>query len=219
VTASLSTSHQLQRLPIGDSAAAWEAAGFVSQTLPDGLPGVVVGQTALVLAGGDKRGLHGLGLAGAACPDLDIFDASESRAGRVIDHPNGVGSIDHVVMMTGDCDATTSLLTACGLVARRVRRFEAGGLSRRQAFFWIGDVILELVGPDDAEPEPDPPSLWGLALNCPDLDATVAELGPERCSEARDAIQPGRRIATMRTRDLDVSVAIALMSPHVARST
>lgn len=44
----------------------------------------------------------------------------------------------------------------------------------------------------------------------PDLEATVAGLG-DRVSEIRDAVQPGRRIATLR-RAAGLSVPIALMS-------
>lgn len=218
MTASAATSPQLRRITIGDSAEAWDAAGFALQTLSDGTRGLVLGQTTLVPIGGEDRGIRGLGVEGTANADLAIFDAASSPVGAPIAHPNHIGAIDHVVMMTGDCDATTATLTAAGFEARRVRRLVVGDVERRQTFFWMGDVILELVGPDEAEAEPAPPSLWGLALTCPDLDASVAALGPERCSEAREAVQPGRRIATMRTRELDISVAIALMSPHVART-
>jgi len=209
-------SHQLHQVLIGDAAAAWEAAGFEIDVLADGAQAVVLGNTALLLGYADERGIRGLGLDRGACPDLGFFDAVHSATGSSGQHPNGVDSIDHVVLMAGDCDAVTALLAESGLEARRVRRFVMGDTEQRQTFFWMGDVILELVGPDAAPSDPDPPSLWGLALNCPDLDATVATLGPERCSEARDAVQAGRRIATMRTRDLDISVAIALMSPHVS---
>jgi hypothetical protein len=84
---------------------------------------------------------------------------------------------------------------------------------RRQTFFWLGDVILELVGAD--EPEGDGPSkVWGLALTCSDLDATAATLG-DKCGDPKPAVQRGRRIATLRTSALGISIPIALMSPHV----
>jgi hypothetical protein len=56
-----------------------------------------------------------------------------------------------------------------------------------------------------------PASLWGLALNAPDLERTVAELG-EHVSPIRPAVQPGRRIATLR-RSAGLAVPIALMTP------
>jgi hypothetical protein len=44
----------------------------------------------------------------------------------------------------------------------------------------------------------------------PDLDATVAFLG-DGVSEARDAVQPGRRIATLR-RSAGLALPVALMT-------
>ncbi len=56
-----------------------------------------------------------------------------------------------------------------------------------------------------------PPSSWGLAFVAPDLDATVVALG-DRVSEIRPAVQPGRRIATLR-RSAGLSLPVALMTP------
>lgn len=56
-----------------------------------------------------------------------------------------------------------------------------------------------------------PAFFWGLALVAPDLDATVAELGGDRVGEARAAVQPGRRIATLR-RSAGLSAPVALMT-------
>ncbi|HEU4944272.1 MAG TPA: hypothetical protein VFT10_03835, partial [Solirubrobacterales bacterium] len=59
---------------------------------------------------------------------------------------------------------------------------------------------------------PDRPAFfWGLALVAPDIEATVAGLG-DRVSEARPAVQPGRRIATLR-RSAGLSLPVALMTP------
>jgi hypothetical protein len=46
-----------------------------------------------------------------------------------------------------------------------------------------------------------------------DLEATIASLG-ERASEVRDAVQPGRRIATLR-RSAGLSLPVALITPVV----
>ena len=56
---------------------------------------------------------------------------------------------------------------------------------------------------------------WGLAFIAPDLDATVAGLG-DRVSEIRAAIQPGRRIATLR-RSAGLAVPVALINPPAER--
>ena len=84
----------------------------------------------------------------------------------------------------------------------------------RQAFLWAGDVILEVGGPH--QPDGDgPASLWGMVVVVPDLDATATLLGDDLGSP-RDAVQPGRRIATVR-RDSGVSVPLAFITPHVRR--
>lgn len=210
--------NQLNQIAVTDPADAWEAAGFA---VADGR--LTIGSTSVVCGQkmGDGSGITGLGIAGIGANTLGLFDGAALPHGdgseNDVAHPNGVGSIDHVVMMTKDCDATTGELERLGLEARRVRRFEARGAQQRQTFFWMGDVILELVGPDTAETsdaaDGSTVDLWGLALTCPDLVATTTWLG-ERSSEPRTAVQPGREIATLRTRELGISVAIALMSPH-----
>jgi len=55
-----------------------------------------------------------------------------------------------------------------------------------------------------------------LALECDDLDLAAHRLG-EALGTVKDAVQPGRRIATVRTKELGISVPIALMSPHHPR--
>ena len=58
-------------------------------------------------------------------------------------------------------------------------------------------------------------ALWGLALTCDDLDRAKDTLGG-MLSDPKTAVQPGRRIATLRTRDLDISAPIVLLSPHLS---
>lgn len=75
----------------------------------------------------------------------------------------------------------------------------------RQAFLRLGPVILELVETGHAAP-----AFWGLVVTVADLDAAAAGLG-ELLGSPRDAVQPGRRIATVR-QAAGLSVALALMS-------
>jgi hypothetical protein len=82
----------------------------------------------------------------------------------------------------------------------------------RQHFFRLGEVILELIGSPDTPGEGDP-GFFGLAHTVRDLDAAAALLG-EHLGDTKDAVQPGRRIATLRHRELGMSVATALMSPE-----
>ena len=121
-------------------------------------------------------------------------------------HPNGVTRIDHLVVITPDLDRTTAAIEALGIEARRTRE---AGRGRRQRFFRLGEVILELVGP--VEPSgAGPATFWGLAFTVADIDATTGHL-VGRTGEPRTAVQPGRRIATLRPGD-DLSVPIAFMS-------
>lgn len=123
-------------------------------------------------------------------------------------HPNGALRLDHVVVSTPDLERTLAALQDAGLELRRVRD---AGPTMRQAFLWVGDVILEVVGPQ--EPQGDGPArFWGLVVVVADLDAACAALG-DLAGEPRDAIQPGRRIATVR-RAAGIGTALALMTPH-----
>src|SRR3546814_14218381 len=78
----------------------------------------------------------------------------------------------------------------------------------------MGEVTLELVGPPRATGD-DPCRIWGYALVTDDIDASAAWLG-DRCTPPKPAVQPGRRIATVRTRELGIGPTIALMTPHVS---
>ena len=63
----------------------------------------------------------------------------------------------------------------------------------------------------------EPPRVTkGLAFVTQDIDAAAAALG-DGLGRVKDAVQPGRRIGTVRTKDLDISVALALMTPHVKK--
>ncbi len=128
-------------------------------------------------------------------------------------HPNGVVALDHVVVATPHLDRTIDALVEAGFELRRTRATRLGDRPATQAFLWAGDVILEVVGAD-GEHGDGRATVWGLAFVSGDLDGSVAWLGPERCGPASDAVQPGRRIATVRTRALGIAVPIVLMSPH-----
>jgi catechol 2,3-dioxygenase-like lactoylglutathione lyase family enzyme len=132
------------------------------------------------------------------------------------EHPNGIAAIDHVVAISSDLDRTIAVLETAGLDLRRVREEPTPAGAPRQAFFRLGATILEVVQePAEATERHGgdrPAFFWGLAFIAPDLERTVAFLGEERVSEIRDAVQPGRRIATLR-RGAGLSVPVALMTP------
>jgi hypothetical protein len=194
----------IDELHVGDSPDAWRSIGFgVSH---DGC--CCVGSVRIQL-GRDGTGITDWTLREVSI-DLTEVDGvptgySEVPPGDPGTHPNGVNRIDHLVFMTPDVPRTAAALVALGLDVRRER--DAGAF--QQVFFRLGEVILELVGPQDAGP--GPASLWGLTFAVADLDATAEFLG-DRVGRIKDAVQPGRRITTLRGKEIGISPAIAFMS-------
>ena len=165
----------------------------------------------LVLEGGDQGlcawSLDGVDSGGGidGLATHRAVSATQATAARPAEHPNGVVAIDHVVVTSPDPARTTSALQAVGLEPRRTRDHGA----MRQTFFRLGPVILELVGP----PAPDgdgPARFWGIAFTVADLDATARYLG-DRLGRVKDAVQPGRRIASLR-KEAGLAVPMAFMS-------
>lgn len=203
----------LDAVLVGDVGRAWEAAGFAlvgDDVVVDGVRIRCTGD-----GGGPGRWYL---RSDATLPDtvdgIATF-ASTAAAPPPVTHPNGVVGLDHVVLRSPALDRTTEALAALGIEARRTRDTSVGEHPVRQRFFRLGEVILELVGPP--EPAGDgPASIWGYAFVTDDIDGSAAFLG-DRCSSPKPAVQPGRRIATVRTGELGISVAVALMTPHVRR--
>jgi len=209
----------IEELRIADDPQAWAALGFAVQGEVCAIGGV---RLRLVGAGGVQRGgILGWslrGLAGAE-PQLDGLTTTAARGGEPGEpapaHPNGVVAIDHVVAMSPDLDRSVAALRSGGLDLRRVREQPTPAGAPRQAFFRLGAEILELVQePPEALGRAGgaarPARFWGLALASEDLDATLARMAPH-AGAARAAVQPGRRIATVR-RSAGLTVALALMS-------
>lgn len=203
----------LDELVVADAADAWRACGFAV----DG-DACVVGEVRIRFAPEEGRGLSGWSLRGVESTELDGLATTRSERALPIEalaHPNGVTALDHVVAISSDLDRTVAALEAAGLDLRRIREEPTPAGAPRQAFFRVGQAILEVVQePAEATERAGgdrPAFFWGLAFVTPDLDATVAYLG-EGAGEARDAVQPGRRIATLR-RSAGLSVPVALMTP------
>jgi len=158
-------------------------------------------------------GIVGWSLRGATGTGLDgLATTLSERPAPAPAHPNGVVAIDHVVAMSPDLDRSVRALEAAGLDLRRIRDEPTAAGAPRQAFFRLGEAILEVVQePEEVIERADGPArLWGLALRTVDLERTVGLLG-ERVGTVRAAVQPGRRIATLR-RSAGLSVPVALMS-------
>ena len=188
----------IDELEIADEPAAWSALGF---EVEDGV--CPVSRVRLRLAGkGERRGIVDWTL--GASP-------SEAVGPR---HPNGVLRVDHVVMLSPDLDRTVGELEAQGFDLRRRREGDTPGGSKRQAFFRAGEPILEVVqapeGSSVARAPDGPARLWGLAFLVEDMESAAATLG-YLLGGPRDAVQPGRRIATLRP-EAGLGPAIAFMT-------
>jgi hypothetical protein len=210
----MSTQPTIDELLVAAAPAAWRAAGFDVQ---DDL--CVVDTVRLRLEGTERgRGIVGWTVRGAATLELDGLPTAASERpppDRATTHPNGVVSIDHVVVITPGLGRTTAALGGAGFDLRREREGPTPGGSQRQSFFRMGEVILEVI---QAPPgtrigdDPDGPArLWGISFLVEELEHTAASLG-DLLGEPRAAVQPGRRIATLR-KEAGLGPAIAFMTP------
>lgn len=189
----------LAELRVSDDPSVWTRLGF---TLTDGV--AQVGSVAIRPVGlgvPGRPGIVGWSFRDGRTTELDglpteLVDGPPLPPGV---HPNGATAVDHVVVSSYDRARTSDVFDAAGLGLRRIRSVDAtperGGREVVQAFHRAGDVIVEVVG----EPEPTgdgPSAFWGLVVTVRDLDATVARI-PEAFRGVKDAVQPGRHIATV----------------------
>ena len=189
----------IDELEIADEPAGWSGAGF---DVRDGV--CRVSRVRLRLAGrGERRGILGWTL------------GEEPAVEAAPPHPNGAMRVDHVVMLSPDLDRTVAELRSEGFDLRRRREGDTPGGSTRQAFFRAGEPILEVVqapeGMSVARVPDGPARLWGLAFLVEDMEGTARALG-DLLGSPRDAVQPGRRIATLRP-EAGLGPAIAFMTP------
>jgi catechol 2,3-dioxygenase-like lactoylglutathione lyase family enzyme len=199
---------------------AWRGAGFSVDL--DGT--AVVGAVRLRFRApvGAVTGVVGWGLAAVeTSPPSDVeglptFAASVPDTVPPDHHALGVVRVDHVVVLTPDLERTTATVEAgLGVALRRRREGPSGsGAHVQQAFFRLGEVILELV----AGPPHEPVRFWGLAFETRSLDDAFALVGPEHLRAPKPAVQPGRRIASFRS-GAGLGVPVALMdTPGDSRS-
>jgi hypothetical protein len=181
---------RIEQLTIGADPAAWGRVGFAV----DG-HGTSVGSVGLHFDAGE--GIVGWRLDRADVQEIDGLPFAPAAAARTAadPHPNGVTQIDHVVVLTPDLERTTDAFERLGVERRRLRKVETDDGTLRQGFFRLGEVILEVV--EHRRVEPGPARFWGITFAVENLDA-CAELLGNRLGPIRDAVQPGRRIATVR---------------------
>jgi hypothetical protein len=191
---------ELDEIVLADPPDVWRALGF---SVVDGI--VPLGGVRIRL-GAPGQGIVGWSLRHLASEELDGLraDVSHAPVPENVEHPVGATGVDHLVALTPDFDRTVGQLEAARFDLRRTR--DAGG-GYRQAFFVLGPCLLELGGPAEGEAR-----LWGLTLVVGDLDAAAERLG-DRLGRVKEAVQPGRRIATLRP-EAGVGVPVALITPR-----
>ena len=198
---------------VADPADAWTAAGFTVD--PDGV--CRIGGVRIRLVGSE----HGTGIVGWALrgvPSNQPLDgipttSSDTPPPMPAEHPNGAVSVDHVVLLSPDLKRTVAALATVDVHPRRERDGELGGRPMRQIFFRLGEVILEVVGSPGATGD-GPATLWGLTYVVDDIDATAAFFG-DRTAPVKPAVQPGRRITTLRHHEFGMSVRTAMISAPI----
>jgi hypothetical protein len=228
----------LVELRIGADPAAWRAAGFtvdeagilqlgtVRLRFDDG-GATVPGVRSWTLAGTPDKTIDEVD--GLPTEHLDPGDAVGGRTehsaavrgaanlstpepGSMSPHPNSAVAIDHLVVVTPDLQRTVDVIEHdLQLRLRRTRDASASARPMRQAFFRIGEPILEVVGPSEPDPRGGPARFYGIALTVTELDTALALLG-DRIGGAKPAVQPGRQIATIRD-TVGLSLPVALMTP------
>ena len=205
-------------ITVGGRAAPWHDIGIVGGLLGDVMLNIdeslPVGLHHLDLAGCPTRASHIAGLPVVHVDDAHIVDtqvvetvAPSNAAPQFVLHIVGV---DHVVVLADDVRATCSeIAEQSGAPLKRVKEGDRGV----QGFHRWGSVILEvverrLVAPNDSATTA---SYWGLVVVVDQIDEVATHLGPDVIGAPKPAVQPGRRIATVRS-GAGLGVPLALMS-------
>jgi hypothetical protein len=194
-----------RELVIADEPAAWEALGFAAGD--DGA--FALGALSVRLAGrGAGRGVVAVRVDGLrverpdALPMVGLHGAptaDQPGVAAASAHPSGALAVDHLVAFTDDVDRTAAALASAGGDIRR--RGGPPELPAPMAFVRFGPLVVEVAQAGG------PVRFWGLTVTVADLDALAGPL----LGSIRPAVQPGRRIATVR-REAGLAVALAFMS-------
>jgi hypothetical protein len=196
---------ELAELVVADPPEAWRALGFEV----DENDHLDIGGVRIRLGGGGS-GITAWSLMRVNA--MGSIDGLPSPVPRVLypppfkTHPNGATGIDHVVIISSSLDRTAAALDRAGVTLKRLHESDRG----RMGFRRLGPAVLEVVERDDLES--DEARFWGLAVVVISLEELADHLG-DRLGPIKDAVQPGRRIASLRA-DAGISVPLAFMSPE-----
>ncbi|HYI63067.1 MAG TPA: hypothetical protein VEW93_14845 [Acidimicrobiales bacterium] len=207
-------------LTLAEEPEAWAAAGFAV----DEGGTCRLGHVTLELIGREAgTGVVGWALRGlpeGAATDLEGFPTRATDQGRAqpAEHPCSAVAVDHLVLLSDDLERTVGAAATVGLTPRRWRdHVLPDGTEARQAFFRVGQVVLEVVAPRARPAQPRPGvRAFGLAVTALDIERARACLG-DALGPTRPAVQPGRFIATVRRGAHGLTIPLALMSPAPRR--
>ena len=198
---------RITQLTVGGSPTAWSTLGFSF----DG-DRCVFGDVVVHVDRCFEPGFVSWTLGHAATSESP--DGLETRFDDDVVAPNSGSSmidvvgIDHVVVMTNDLQRTTSAISR--VTGEPLKRVREAGDGIRQGFHRLGSVVVEVV----ESARVTQTHLWGFVLTVGNLDDVVAHMGPDVIGSPRDAVQPGRRIATIRS-SVGLGVPVALITPEV----
>lgn len=194
----------LTEIRLAADPANWVSAGF---SVSDGR--CAVGAVELEFVAGEE-GIVDWALTDVKTAGIDGLPTRRADPGdEPAQHENGVVAIDHVVVATPALERTVAAFEQAGVGLRRIREGETGMGRYRQAFFRLGEPILEVVETADAD-RAEPARFWGITFATEDLDAAAALLG-DKLGGVKDAVQRGRRIATVR-KEAGLGPPVALIS-------
>ncbi|HVB91259.1 MAG TPA: VOC family protein [Acidimicrobiales bacterium] len=195
---------ELVSLDVADEPGLWEELGFAVERATCFVGGIGhrLGRPGRGVVAWTLRQAHGFG---------ELPEGGDEGVGAPPHrrHRNGVIGLDHIVVATPDLHRTIAAFELSGMPLLRTRETGTPDDPLRQAFFKVGQVVVEVVG-TPTEPSPGEARIWGLTYTVGDLDATADFLGP-RLRPVKVAVQPGRRIATL-DRSFGSTVPIAFMS-------
>lgn len=194
----------LVQLVVGGSAEPWRLLGL---PVVDTIDGAVLptSNCPVIWPGGDMP--SGSVMLAIEPADGDRIDglALAPVTAAVAPDPASPLSIDHLVINTDDLERTCGEIDrVTGYPLKRIR--DAGAFHQGFHRLGRGGLILEVVD----RPGVTTPHCWGFVITVDDLDALV-EASNGLIGEPRDAVQPGRRIATV-SDDAGLGAAVAFMT-------
>ena len=192
---------RLVQLTVGGSRPLWQRLGLAF----DDRSTCRIGQVSLHLNEAAQPGHLQWAFEPAVAPIDGIHPALRVPAGEEVS--STFLFVDHVVVMTDSLERTSAeIAKRTGLELRRIRDV---GNGIRQAFHRSDEVVIEVVQASHVTE----PHLWGFVLVASQFDEVVSQLGESVLSSPKDAVQSGRRIATVR-REVGLGVNVAIISPR-----